>query len=266
MRANGARMVAALAAALLMSAAATACSGASKAKTPAKRTTTTLATTTTVTTLAPSTTAASSPTSTPPDPNGAAVGADGAQLQAPATPPAPIALPADCHQLATPGMTVDCARGSGATADLLWVVRHGPGPGAGADIYRVTGAQASLVLTANDADGSSWSGVAAFTAAIGGPDGADVVVAYRLQGTGAQLQVDVVGAGAQVLFHRELDQGRLDVSAGVYRDWAAEFGPDDANCCPSQFAADTVDFVGGAWRVGHHADIAPNAVPAGQVP
>jgi hypothetical protein len=206
-------------------------------------------------------------TTVPPDPNGPVVGAEGAELAPPpATPPVvPVTVPADCHELAPATVKVDCGRGSGATAGLLWVVRHGPGAASGVDVYRVVGAQATLALTANDGDGSSWAGVAAFVADVGGPDGAEIVVGYRLQGTGAQLHVDVVGGNAQVLFHRELDQGRFDTAGGVYRDWSAKFGPDDPNCCPSRFTAETVDFVGGQWRVGRHADIAPSDVPAGQM-
>ncbi|MEO9223553.1 MAG: hypothetical protein ABI276_01025 [Acidimicrobiales bacterium] len=165
-----------------------------------------------------------------------------------------------------PGSTVDCGRGSGGSANLLWVVQHGPGPASSVTIYRVAGSQATAVLSAADPTGTSWTRVSAFSADIGGPDGPEVMIGYRLAGTGGQLHIDVVGADGQLLFHRETDQGQVLVSDGVYHDWSAQFGPDDANCCPSAYVAETVDFVGGQWRVGHHALVPPTEVPAGQIP
>lgn len=213
----------------------------------------------------PATTAATTPT-TPPDPTGPVVSNQGAELGPPNPAPAPVALPGDCHELAQPGTTVDCGRGSGGSAGLLWVVRHGPASSAEVDIYRVSGNQATMVLTAKPSDPSSWTGVQAFAADIGGPPGAEIVVGYRLSGTGGQLHVDAVGGDGSVLFHRELDQGRVDTTGGVYRDWTAEFGPDDPNCCPSVYTASTVAFVNGQWRVGSQAQVPPAQVPKGQVP
>lgn len=123
-----------------------------------------------------------------------------------------------------------------------------------------------MVLSAKPSDPSSWTDVQAFPADIGGPPGPEIVVGYRLSGTGGQLHVDVVGGDGSVLFHRELDQGRVDTAGGVYRDWAAEFGPDDPNCCPSVYTSETVDFVGGQWRVGHHTQVPPDQAPKGQFP
>ncbi len=197
------------------------------------------------------------------------MGSEGAELAPPGQPPAPIAVPRDCHALAKGGETIDCGRAGGAPQDLLWVLRHGPGSAQGVDIYRVDGVRAFLALTADDPSGSSWEKVGVLAAGIGGPGGRAVVVTYQLGGTGGQLHVDVVGSidgEPTVMFHRELDQGRVDTSGGVYRDWSAKFAPDDPNCCPSVFVAETVDYIGGRWRVGHHVEVPPYRVPAGQVP
>ncbi|HVX17681.1 MAG TPA: hypothetical protein VHA73_06590 [Acidimicrobiales bacterium] len=206
-------------------------------------------------------------TTTPANPDGPVVSAQGAELAPPTTTATPVPYTGDCRDLVPAGAVADgCGRGTAGSSDLAWVVHHGPGATKGVDIYRVGSGTATVALTATDPDGTSWTSVKAFTADVGGPPGDEIVVGYRLGGTGGQLHVDVVGAAGVVQFHRELDQGRVQVSDGVYHDWAAQFGPDDPNCCPSVYEAETVDYLGGQWRVGRRALVPPTQVPASEVP
>ena len=91
--------------------------------------------------------------------------------------------------------------------------------------------------------------------------GDEVVIGLRNAGTGALLELEIVGGDGTVLAHDTLDRGRAALDHGVVRTWTARYLPDDPNCCPSGYQEAVVGYGGGRWR-----SVPERQVPAADVP
>jgi hypothetical protein len=119
------------------------------------------------------------------------------------------------------------------------------------------------VLRANDA-GDRFAVVRARAVDLTGDGVAEVVFGFRDRGSASILEIDVVQAPGDVVFHQEADKGVAVTRRGELDLYAAQFGPDDPNCCPSSYRRSVVRFTGGAWRAASDR-VAPDAVPPGQL-
>lgn len=99
---------------------------------------------------------------------------------------------------------------------------------------------------------------------LDGSSGAEMVVGFRNTGSGGFLQLEVIGAHGAVVGHLSLDQGRAEIGPGGLTVWEAQYGPDDANCCPRTFTRDRIAFDGERFRRVSDGVVATENVPASQ--
>ena len=149
--------------------------------------------------------------------------------------------------------------------ELAWLVGRHRGTGAlRAYVFRrLVGNQWTVALSAADDDGVEFAGIVVRVEDVSGDGRPDIVFGIRHQGTGQILELDVVEAPGQVTLHRELDKGTAAVAPGQLEDWAAQFGPEDPNCCPSSFLHTVIRVEGGAWRAVAQEQVDPNSQPPG---
>jgi hypothetical protein len=206
--------------------------------------TTSPSTTTTTTTTPP-------PPSTIPATGGSVLTDDDSVLSAPIRPEPVTVAPGDpCAALGRDGT---CGR-AGAIA---WVTT-GDSP---VTIYRVERGTATPALEVEAAARADYGAVHVEAADLDGRPGDEVVVGLRNVGTGALLEIEIVGAEATVLAHVTLDRGRARLDPGLLRTWSARYLPDDPNCCPSSYEEAVVGLGGERWR-----SVPERQVPAAEVP
>ena len=198
--------------------------------------------------------------------SGTAVGGDGAVLRRTTTGDDRHRAPgAGCTTMALTGYRAQCGDVSDGDDDFVWMVeRRLTNGGFRATVFRRSGeSDYRPVLEALD-DGPAgpvrFAAVTVRVADVSGDRTPEIVFGFRGQGSGALLDLDLVDVG-RVAVHRTLDQGRAEAKDGRLDDWSAEFGPNDAACCPSRFRHGVVRFADGAWRL-----VASTLEPASQVP
>ncbi|MEJ7585256.1 MAG: hypothetical protein WKF43_14515 [Acidimicrobiales bacterium] len=177
----------------------------------------------------------------------------------------PFASGADCRELSEQPTAVECgvAPTPSPQGALVWLVE-----GAAPSGLRVTAARgrAQPVLEADDPDGQRVSAVHDAAGDLDGTPGSEIVIGFRLRGSGAFLVLDAVGGDGTVLFHRSLDHGRARVGPSDIEAWSARFGPEDPNCCPQAYVRDLVVTDGRSWRIAAITEVPADDVPAGQFP
>ena len=224
--------------------------------------------TTSSTTTTP-TTAPTTATTAPPQAQAPALSAQGAVLRQPRVgPPRTFDDAEGCQSLADRGpWEVECETVTAGDQQLAWMVARHPGTGAIRSYVfrRLVGNQWTVALAAADEEGVDLADVRVRVEDVSGDGRPDLVFGFRHQGTGQILEVDVVEAPGSVTLHRELDKGTAQVRPGELQDWAAQFGPDDANCCPSSFLHTVIRFQAGAWRAVGQQQVDPNSQPAGDL-
>jgi hypothetical protein len=189
--------------------------------------------------------------------------ADDALLERSEQPPRPAA---ECAALVPAGATAACT----ATAELLAVVAGAADGSASVVVHRkeVDGTLVPVLEAVGAREGGDAAPPAAVVvqaAPLDGRPGDELVVAIRDGGTSGFLEVHVVSPAGEVVAHRSLDKGRAEVVDGAIRTWAAAFGPDDPNCCPSAYAAARVRALGDRWISEPDGEVAATEVPAGSL-
>lgn len=98
----------------------------------------------------------------------------------------------------------------------------------------------------------TWSAVTMISADIDGGPNEELVAGIRFEGTGGYLDIDVIdviGGNPKVVGHVDgLSKGiaYTESKTGV-RLWGAEFGPEDAGCCPSSYSHNLLKSGAGGW-------------------
>ena len=175
---------------------------------------------------------------------------------------------AACASMALTGYSARCGEVQDGSDTLVWLVeRHAATGGLRVSVLRPVGERRyTVVLSALD-DGpggpARFSSVDVRTADLSADGTPEIVFGFRNQGSGAILDLDVVDAPGRVVVHRTLDKGRAEAREGRLDDWAAEFGPSDAACCPSRYRHGVVRRTEGAWRLVSSALVPPSDVPDG---
>jgi hypothetical protein len=220
-------------------------------------------TTSTTTEVVTSTTRA--PTSTPgpsaPRGDGALLTADDTVLVPPDGGRAVDVGPGDpCAALSAAG---DC----GAAGALVWVARTAPSAERSpVTVYAVDGGRAMPVLVVEPGAREDYGSAHVEAVDLDGRPGQELVIGLRNSGSGGLLQLEIVGGGGEVLAHATLDRGRAELDGSVLRTWAARYGPDDPNCCPSEFQQAVVSVSGGRWRSFPEQPRPAAEVPEGDFP
>jgi hypothetical protein len=155
----------------------------------------------------------------------------------------------------------------GVAGDLAWVVRpDGAAERSPVTVHVVEGGSATPVLAVEREARAEYGAAHVEVADLDGTAGDELVVGLRNAGTGALLQLEVVDGTGRVVAHVTLDRGRAVLDGGGLRTWAARYGPDDPNCCPSRFDAARVVTTGDRWSSVPGGEVAPADVPPGDFP
>jgi len=175
---------------------------------------------------------------------------------------------AACASMAMTGYSARCGEVQDGSTTLVWLVeRHSVTGGLRASVLRPVGDRRYTVVLAAVDDGpggpARFSSVEVHTADLSADGTPEIVVGFRNQGSAAILDLDVVDAPGRVVVHRTLDKGRAELHEGRLDDWAAEFGPNDAACCPSRYRHGVVRRAEGAWRLVSSTLETPSQVPDG---
>jgi hypothetical protein len=173
-----------------------------------------------------------------------------------------------CASLGMTGYSVRCGEVEDGSDTFAWLVeRHNVTGGIRVSVLREAGEDRfTVVLEALDdgpAGPARFSAVGVRSQDLSADGTPEFVFGFRNQGSGAILDVDVVDAPGRVVVHRSLDKGRAEVSDGRLDVWAAEFGPNDASCCPSRYRHGLIRRTEGAWRLVSSTLEPPGAVPEG---
>ncbi len=199
--------------------------------------------------------------------DGPVVTSAGAFLQ-PVAGPAPGAArytgQEDCAALGAPGLDVSCTESS----TLLAVAEEGPNLTAPVQvtIYALGAGIATPRLRFTDADKATVAGVTVRTPPLGGRSGDGLAVGFRSQGSGSNLELDLLDGEGRVSAHRSYEKGRAVLSSASVDGWTARFGPDDPNCCPSTYHHEHLVFDGAVWHLDSEDDVPAAAVPVGDFP
>lgn len=104
-----------------------------------------------------------------------------------------------------------------------------------------------------DEPGPLYAAVTARAADVTGDGEDELLLGYRNEGTGAILDLDVVGIEAdgtpRVLAHDDLYKGSVVFRDGKLLAFTPVYKRADANCCPTWIARDVLRFDDGAFRV-----------------
>jgi hypothetical protein len=213
------------------------------------------ASTSTASTRSSSTT--TGPTSTVPPSGGTVLTVDDSVLAAPAdAQPVQVDRRDPCAVLAR-GPRSRC----GTVGAIAWVTAPGTADVSPVRVYRIDHGTATPTLEVQSGARDDYGGVQVVAADLGGTAGDELVIGLRNEGTGALLEIEIVGADGTVLAHDTLDRGRAQLDHGVLRTWSAKYLPDDPNCCPSSYEEAVVGLGGGRWR-----SVPERQVPAAEVP
>ena len=236
----------------------------------------TLDPTTTVPALATSTTLTSGTTTTQvpattavPSAGGVRLTAAGAKLTAPASRivQSTAGPSADCQALADSGWTSECERVQTAAGTVVWLVeRRSVGVGSQqawqAMVLRFDSASATWLAEVffKDETGNSLASVKAKSADLTGDGKPEIVVGFRMAGSGAYLVYDIVstdtGGTARVAASRGIARGQVSVADGVLTEYEAKYPNGEGPNFPAHFEKSTVTGSGSSF----------NLSPAGQVP
>ncbi len=178
----------------------------------------------------------------------------GAVLRPPATSDSRLWDPSvGCAALASARYAAQCGLARAGGIELAWLVEANRATsGLRVSILRsVGGGRWSTVLAAVDDGPDGPARFAAVTVRVAAlsDHGEQIVVGFRNQGSGGVLELDVVDAPGRVVVHRTLDRGEARIGPRRLEDWSAEYGPGDAQCCPSAWRRGVVEHVDGAWRL-----------------
>lgn len=231
----------------------------------ARSTTTTGSSSTTTVTTAPPTTGS---TTTLPA-NAPVVDGAGAVLLPPPTAPPITVPPGDpCNVLADWGTDYECASTLAGEGELVWSVEtlRQPVPGIRVSVFVLANGIATETLAVDDDTRTEHAAVTAVAGDVDGVPGDELVVGFRTQGSSAFLELDVVSGDGQVVAHRSLDKGRAELTVDGLETWAAQFGPEDDNCCPTTFLSELLTFDGTQWRLAPSQLVPADEVPAGDFP
>jgi hypothetical protein len=211
------------------------------------------------TTRAPTTTVATGPTLTVPSTGGTVLTDDDSVLAPPAdAKPLRLGGVDPCGVLASGSRRV-----CGTVGSLAWVTEPGSAKVSPVVIYRVAHGTATPTLEVQPGARDDYGGVQVAAADLDGTAGDELVIGLRNEGTGALLEIEIVGADGTVLAHDTLDRGRAQLDHGVLRTWSAKYLPDDPNCCPSAYEEALVGRGGGRWRSVAQGQVPPQQVPDG---
>jgi hypothetical protein len=196
-------------------------------------------------TTAPSATPAASKPTNPPVTSSPALTADGAVLARPsaAAPPRTIDKAKGCNSAADPGWNVkECGALKTSGLVLVWVVQT-KGSGLRATVLREqTAGQWTVVLSASDDAGTSFSSIGVRGEDISGDGQPELAFGFHRKTADRVLAIDVVdGANVSVALHRELPRGSARVAKGELATWS---GSSDTAFEPQQ-----IRVLSGAWRV-----------------
>jgi hypothetical protein len=189
-----------------------------------------------------------------------ALTANGAVLTAPANPgPARVIDKAKgCYSAADAGWKVtDCGALKTKGIVLLWLV-EAKGNGRRALVLREqTADQWTVVLSAADDAGTSFSAIGVHGDDVSGDGQPDLAFGFHRRTPDKALAVDVVEGPGAVTLHRELPGGSARTASGRLDTWAAK----DATTAQH----DVVQFASGAWRVTATDTVDPKSVPASMI-
>jgi hypothetical protein len=214
------------------------------------------------TTSGPTTTVATGPTSTVPPTGGSVLTDDDSVLAAPAD-----ARPVELRGVDPCGVLASAARSiCGTVGPLAWVTGPGSAHRSPVTIYRVEHGTATPTLEVQPGVRDDYGEVRVVEADLDGAAGDELIIGLRNAGTGALLEIEIVGGDGTVLAHDTLDRGRAELDHGVLRTWAAKYLPDDPNCCPSAYEEGVDGYGGGRWRSVPLRQVPADEVPDGDFP
>lgn len=157
----------------------------------------------------------------------------------------------------TPGWTIspgDCGifsvRNQDQVGSVAFVIEHqGSGAGTKRHVYLMTGEPWHVRLAAVDDSGTKYDGVSVKLAHIAGDAYPEVVVGFRINGTGHFLTYDIVqmaaDGGLTVAASRNLDHG----SANIDGNQVVDYAPYPNASTPEYFIRSVIRFSGGAFRI-----------------
>ena len=115
------------------------------------------------------------------------------------------------------------------------------------------------ILRADDPD--RFRDVAVKATDVDGDGAEELIALFRGAGSAGLLELDLVAADGDVVFHHEADKGVARVGPSVVEVFAARFAPDDPNCCPSAYERRVVEAREGVWLVRTTGEVAAEDVP-----
>ena len=116
------------------------------------------------------------------------------------------------------------------------------------------------ILRADDA--ARFRDVAVRATDVDGDGAEELVALFRGAGSAGLLELDVVSAEGDVVFHHEADKGVARVGPTVVEVFAARFAGDDPNCCPSAYERRVVEAREGVWLVRTTGEVPTEELPA----
>lgn len=166
----------------------------------------------------------------------------------------------DCKALADPGWAVKKCQAFTFSDKLrkAFVVEHHAPENGGGEGWRVLVLKYSYQqdawvkeLSMIDDGGNIATSVTAVAQDLTKDGKPELVVGYKLTGTGKFIGYDVVTAmigSPTVAVHRELGNGHVVVANGVITDYEARYGT-KGDCCPVDYLKAAVGFSAKGWRI-----------------
>jgi hypothetical protein len=109
----------------------------------------------------------------------------------------------------------------------------------------------SVALRAADDEGITWTQVTATVADLTADAKPEIVFAFRSQGTGDFLNLDLVtrssGGGPTVVGHRELSHGSAHLEGTALVDYSADHPNSEPECCPPYWFRTVIRWAGTAF-------------------
>lgn len=218
-----------------------------------------------ISTPAPSPTPSIEPPPPTPSSSAPVISADGALLKSPEEGAEERELDPDdgCVSLADRGYKPACGLARTSGGELIWLTEQKESaPGSlRAYVFKKSGTLWTPLLFAEDASRTNWVEITSKVFDISGDGKDEILFGFRLQGSSTFLEIDAVDGSGQVVFHRSLNKGRAKAYGGRLEDWSAQFGPGEANCCPSSFLHSVIRFDSGRWRLAASDSVKPETLP-----
>ena len=169
-----------------------------------------------------------------------------------------------CAALHDPGWRAECVRVDTGRAVLTGVVESrssaGQPPVWRAVVWREQGQQEVETLAAGDPGVPLWEWAAVRSADLLGNGHRELVFGFVGAGSGAILDLDVVGADGRDLLGSQMavDHGAATISGRRILTYHPVYRDAEPNCCPTGGAArDTVELRSGTWVVTGSEPVAP---------